>query len=328
MRYFVGGVVALLVLAGYAYARYWSELSEANARLLGNSQVASTACGPIEYSDAGSGPVVLAIHGAGGGYSQMAEFSSFLAAVGFRVVAVSRFGYLRTPTPSKAGAEEQAAAHACLLDTLGIKNVAAFGVSAGAPSSIRFCLRHSDRCSALVLLVPAAFAPGTTTEETTPPSRYMQFVLSHVLRSDFLMWALTRDAPNMLIETVLATPIEVFQKADPSEQARALRIVRDIFPVSPKLEGLRIDALMAAPLGPEELNRISAPTLAISFEDDLYRTLAGATYATQHIPGARLVKVPTGGHGWLGHDADVKSEISRFLRAVTKTNALAEKTAG
>ena len=316
MKYVVGCVVTLLALAGWLYARYESDLSEATARLVRDSHVATTACGPIEYSDVGSGPVVLAVHGAGGGYTQMTEFGNVLASVGFRVVAVSRFGYLRTPAPINAGVKEQAAAHACLLDSLRITTAAVFGVSAGAPSSIRFCLDYPARCSALVLLVPAAFPPGTTMEETTPPSPYMSFVLDHVLRLDFLMWALTRVAPSLLIETVLATPIDVFRKADSSEQARALRIIKDIFPVSQRIEGVRIDARMAAPLSPEELETISIPTLAIGCEDDLYRTLAGASYTTQHIPGARLITFQSVGHGWLGHDADVKREISQFLKTV------------
>ncbi|MEK6785744.1 MAG: alpha/beta hydrolase [Nitrospirota bacterium] len=320
MNYVIGCVVTLLALAGWVSARYESDHAEVTARLARDSHVATTACGPIEYSEVGSGPAVLAIHGAGGGYPQMAEFGDTLAPAGFRVVAVSRFGYLRTPSPIHAGVKEQAAAHACLLDSLGIATAAVFGVSAGAPSSIEFCLDFPARCSALVLLVPAAFPPGTTTKDTTPPSPYMSFVLDHVLGSDFLIWTVTRVAPHMLIETVLATPIAVYRNADSSEQARALRIIQDIFPVSQRIEGLRIDARMAAPLSAEELQTISVPTLAMSCADDLYRTLAGASYAATHIPGARLVTFQSGGHGWLGHDAEVKREIVQFLRAVTLSN--------
>ena len=122
------------------------------------------------------------------------------------------------------------------------------------------------------------------------------------------------------VETVLATPIEVYRNADSSEQARALRIIQDIFPVSRRIEGLRIDARMAAPLSAKELQTISVPMLAMSCADDLYRTLAGASYAATHIPGARLVTFQSGGHSWLGHDAEVKREIAQFLQAVTLAN--------
>ncbi|MBH0199155.1 MAG: hypothetical protein HP497_06995 [Nitrospira sp.] len=42
----------------------------------------------------------------------------------------------RTPSPIHADVQEQAAAHACLLDSLGITTAAVFGVSAGALFSI------------------------------------------------------------------------------------------------------------------------------------------------------------------------------------------------
>ena len=69
---------------------------------------------------------MLAIHGSGGGYDQ-----------GIRVIAMSRFGYLRTPMHTDASAAAQADAHACLLDVLGIRQAAVMGGSAGAPSVLQ-----------------------------------------------------------------------------------------------------------------------------------------------------------------------------------------------
>ncbi len=45
---------------------------------------------------------MLVIHGAGGGYSQVAAIGEWLAASGFKTIAMSRFGYLRTPLPAEA----------------------------------------------------------------------------------------------------------------------------------------------------------------------------------------------------------------------------------
>src|SRR5262249_25960266 len=134
------------------------------------SLLAQTPCGPIEYAIAGEGAPVLVVHGAGGGIDQGMDAAKGLAAAGFRVVAVSRLGYLRTPLPATASPEPQADAHACLLDALGIGRAAVIGASAGAPSSMQFALRHPQRCSALVLLVPAAFVPrpGGAPSLTTP----------------------------------------------------------------------------------------------------------------------------------------------------------------
>lgn len=308
----------LLILAsGLVYVQYRSDLSTARRELLAGSQIASTACGPIEYAVAGSGPAVLVIHGAGGGYSQASEFSQSLAAAGFKAIAMSRFGYLRTPLPAHASPAAQADAHACLLDALGIRTAAAFGVSAGAPSALQYCLRHQARCIALVLLVPAISVPGRDVGETTPPSPFWQFVFDYVLRSDFVIWGVTRLWPEMLVETVLATPLDQFRNADPAERQRGLRLIRDIFPVGLKADGLRNDALVTTPSPAHHLERITAPTLAISAKDDLYGTYVGAKYAAEQIPGARLVSYPTGGHSWLGHDAEVREALVTFLRGIS-----------
>jgi pimeloyl-ACP methyl ester carboxylesterase len=155
-------------LAGFAWVRYLREIRRERMRASTGSEIAETRCGSIEYAEVGSGPPVLLVHGAGGGYDQGLLLGRPLAEKGFHVVAMSRFGYLRTPLPDDASAEAQADAHAALLDTLGIGRAAVVGASAGAPSAMQFALRHPDRASALVLLVPASYAPR---EGDAPPVR-------------------------------------------------------------------------------------------------------------------------------------------------------------
>jgi pimeloyl-ACP methyl ester carboxylesterase len=118
----------------------------------------------------------------------------------------------------------------------------------------------------------------------------------------------------MLVETVLATPLEEFRRASPAERQRGLSVIRDIFPVSLKADGLRNDARVTTPTPARHLERMTAPTLAISAKDDLYSTAGGAKYAAEQIPGARLILFPAGGHAWLGHDAVVRDEVTAFLR--------------
>jgi 2-hydroxy-6-oxonona-2,4-dienedioate hydrolase len=309
-------LAALLVAAiGAIWAFYRADLASARRSLAAGSRIADTACGPLEYARSGSGPAVLLVHGAGGGYSQVAPLAELLARSGFTAISVSRFGYLRTPLPADASPPAQADAHACLLDALGLPSAAVVGLSAGAPSALHYAARHAGRCTALVLLVPAIAVPGRDAAQTTPPSPFWQFVFERALRSDFLIWAVIRLWPQVLVETVLATPPAAFRAASPAEQRRALAVIRDIFPVSLKADGLRNDAAVTTPAPLPELGRIAAPTLAISARDDLYRTDGGARHAAQRIPGARLVLYETGGHAWLGHDAELRTELVGFLRA-------------
>src|SRR5919108_2301706 len=99
----------------------------------------------------GVGSPVFVIHRAGGGFDQGLEFTRPLIGNGFRVIAPSSFGYLRTPLPQNTSPEAQADARACLLDVLKLDKVAVFGGPAGAPSAMQLCLRHPERCSAMIL---------------------------------------------------------------------------------------------------------------------------------------------------------------------------------
>ena len=141
----LAAVLGLAVLGALAAAwlSYDRDLQRARERVARGSQIAATRCGPIEFAAAGRGPAVLLVHGAGGGFDQALDIATELAAQGFRAISMSRFGYLRTPLPADASPAAQADAHACLLDALGIERAAIVGVSAGAPSSMQFALRHA-----------------------------------------------------------------------------------------------------------------------------------------------------------------------------------------
>jgi len=75
------------------------------------------------------------------------------------------------------------------------------------------------------------------------------------------------------------------------------------------------DAAVLSALPPYDLERVAAPTLILSVDDDLFRTRDGARYTADHVPGARLVQYPTGGHLWAGHQAEIMGEIAAFIGA-------------
>jgi pimeloyl-ACP methyl ester carboxylesterase len=309
-------LAALLIAAFFAlsYASYRRDIGRAYERIATGSQIAQTRCGPIEYAVAGEGPPLLSVHGAGGGFDQGLELAEPLARSGFHVIAMSRFGYLRTPLPPDASATAQADAHACLLDALNIRRTAVLGTSAGGPSSMQFALRHPDRTAALVLLVPAAYAPRPNEAPSVHTPRDTPFLFDTALHSDFLFWAMGRLAHDAFIRGILGTPPEVVAGASADQQARVERILEHVLPVSPRRPGLINDAAVVSSLPRYELERIAAPTLAISVEDDLYGTFDGARYTADHIPHARFIGYPSGGHMLVGHHAEATSHIAAFLK--------------
>ncbi|MDO8262199.1 MAG: alpha/beta hydrolase [Gallionella sp.] len=310
-------VLVGLLVAGLVWVvltSYQRDIQQARQRIATGSQIVQTPCGPIEYAIAGDGPAVLLVHGAGGGYNQSLAFGEALVNRGFRVIAMSRFGYLRTPLPKDATASAQADAHACLLDALHIQRAPIIGVSAGAPSSMQFALRHPDRCSAMVLLVPAAYVPRPANAPPMLTPARTDFLFDTALKSDFLFWTAIRFARSTMIESILATPLAVVENASAAEQARVDEMLEQIQPVSPRRLGLLNDAAIIASLQRYELERIAMPTLVISVADDLFGTFDGARYTAEHIPGARFIGYPSGGHLWVGHQDEVLSEILAFLK--------------
>ena len=83
-------------LLGIAIFFYQKELGRAHQAALRGSLVISTDAGPIEYAERGHGTPV---HGAGGGFDQGLALSTGFVGQDFRIIAPSRFGYLRTPAP-------------------------------------------------------------------------------------------------------------------------------------------------------------------------------------------------------------------------------------
>ena len=301
-------VLALLLTgAAFTYAGYQSDVDAARQRISVGSEVADTRCGPVEYAMIGEGPAVLLVHGAGGGFDQTIDAAHELANRGLRVIAPSRFGYLRTPQRSDATPQAQADAHACLLDALKIPRAAVIGVSAGAPSAMQLVLRHPDRVTGLVLLAPMAYSPQSAFGRPPGP---MPPLLQHP-GADFLYWVLASTYPY----AILGTPRDVLARADESEKARFHRLALQPLPLGERLEGLRNDAVIVTHLGRYELERIAAPTLVISARDDGWGTYGSAVYTAQHIPGARFVGLPDGGHLWVGRQREVMGEIAAFLTA-------------
>jgi 2-hydroxy-6-oxonona-2,4-dienedioate hydrolase len=311
----------MLVVIGVAMvtsSQYRNDLARAYARLEHASLVVETPCGPIEYAVAGSGPPVLLVHGAGGGFDQGLQFGQPLIEAGFTVLAPSRFGYLRTPAPRDVSPTAQAEAHVCLLDALHIEQVAAFGGSAGAPSVVQLCLRHPQRCSSMTLAVPAISLPPA---EEIRPSWLAGLVIRASLRSEFLFWLATRLARETVVESVLATPAMDVRRASPAERARVQNVLTRIAPIRPRAAGLMIDATVTTAPANYAFESVSVPTLLVSTRNDGFHTLAAAEQAAARIPRAKLVVFEDGGHLWVGHESQLWSTVQAFLHAEAEVTA-------
>jgi 2-hydroxy-6-oxonona-2,4-dienedioate hydrolase len=310
--------LTLLITALLIWWRFDQDIKTATVRAAQGSVVLQTRCGSIDYQEAGTGTPLLMVHGSGGGHDQGIAFAGELAQQGIRVIAMSRFGYLRTPMPADATPAAQADAHACLLDALGIQQAAVMGGSAGGPSAMQMAIRHPDRVSALVLLVPLAYKPSTAEDSAPPLSTWAENLILRLIGSDFVFWTTLHVARDQVIKYVLATPPEQVVTASPQERARVNRILENILPVSIRAQGLRSDSVLGKGIERYALGAIRAPTLVISVRDDGFGTYASAEYTASQIAGAKFIGFEKGGHVWVGHDDEVQAAIVKFLNPPVK----------
>ena len=304
---------AIVGTVGVALLLYKSALDRAREAVRRGSWVANTDAGPIEYAEKGAGIPLLSIHGAGGGFDQGLTNAAELVGDDFRIIAPSRFGYLRTPVPQDTSPAAQADAHAALLSKLKVPKAIVVGVSAGARSAIEVAVRHPDMVASLILIVPGTYSPASPVSIGASRGNRLAFWVVNA-GGDFAWWAAENIAPSMLIRFLGVRP-ELVAAAPQAERDRVMSIVKSIEPLSLRFPGINIDStteLRELPLG-----KITAPTLIISARDDGFNTLPAAELTASKIPKAKLIVYETGGHLLVGHEKRVRAAVRGFLAAAS-----------
>jgi pimeloyl-ACP methyl ester carboxylesterase len=305
-------ILSVLLASGLGiFALYARDLANARARLVGRSLTMATSFGTLEYAQIGKGEPILVVHGAAGGFDQALDMAGPLAEHGFRLIAPSRFGYLRSSLPTNLRTAMQADAYVELLNHLGIAKVDVVSISAGAWSAMQLAIRHPERVRALVLLVPADYLPPGTTIHGGALVRAM-------INSDFVAWAalkLMPVLPGSMTRMMLGTDPAVVRAANRDEKARVRQVLDHLLPVGPRVAGMNFDVATAAAREPYAIEKIGCPVLAISAEDDRFGTARRARLIASTVVQGRLVVFPTGGHALVGRMADTVREGVAFLHA-------------
>ena len=285
------------------------DLARIGQRLRDGSEVVSTRHGRIEFAQWGSGPAVLVVHGAGGGYDQGHLLATVFGASGYRWISLSRFGYLRSDLPADASTVAQAEAFADLLDALGIDRVGILAMSGGVPPSLQFALAYPDRTAALVLLSSAPFTPMTAREQALP---IPPWVYQALFRSDVVFWGIVKLAPARL---------DPFFDIDPQARARlsdddlafVTGLIDGFLPVTLRTRGLANEGAAIDPGTAYDLAAIQAPTLVVHARDDGINPVAIGGYLAKGIAGSDFVEEPDGGHLLLGHIPEIRARVAAFL---------------
>ena len=293
----------LVAVAGYL------DISRAYERLDGRARVIPSPQGAIAFTEGGSGPPVLVIHGSGGGFDQGELIARTVLGDGFHWITPSRFGYPGSTFHPGATFDDQARAYRHLLDQLGIQKVAVVALSHGGPSALLFAALFPERVSALVLL---SCGVASSSDPAQLQANQSGDALTSIFRYDPLYWGVSKVFRKPLMKLMGASDA-VIAGLTPEQLRLVDQVIDFMNPVKPRSAGVAFDNQAVMPN--ERIAAIRAPTLIFHAVDDSLQLYRNAMFAAQHIPAARLVSFAKGGHlVMVVEQAAIRAQTQAFVR--------------
>jgi len=264
----------------------------------------------VYYEEHGGGPPLLLIMGLATDSTawafQLPEFARH-----YRAIAFDNRGVGRTSKPAGPYSIHQMADDAAgVMDALGVARAHVLGVSMGGMIAQELALRHPERVSALVLACTFP-EPDATVEDRRS---FMVGQLGGQVSADGeLQIDVASLNPLLFVQQMLPA---VF---NPSFIASDLPKLMQVFAGALQY-GFSMEAILgqvAAVMGhrtTDRLHRIAVPTLVLTGDADQLVAPSNSDILAREIPGAKLVKVPGGSHGFNFETPEVfNREVIDFL---------------
>lgn len=262
----------------------------------------------LHYLDAGNGPPVVLLHGAGPGASSRSNFHETIPvlATRFRVLAVDLPGFGLSEPSRREGFPYQAFALTLdrLLDALSLETVSVVGNSLGGGTALQMALDFPERVERLVLMAPgggaiSVISPGGIEARV---GRLLLDFVGQPTREGMRAFLLHMVFDRRLVTEELVE--ERFRAASTPEALAALTGFLEWTAKTPRrdLELWR------------EAERVKQPTLLVWGRDDQVLPLDSALLLLQRLPRAQLHVFSRCGH-WaqLEWREDFNQLVSRFL---------------
>lgn len=283
----------------------------------------ATAAARTESAVRGTGAPVLVVHGTPGGIDVAELMGRFLPSDAFRVVTVSRPGYLGSAIdPTGSSLDDEADRFAAVLDEHGIDRTAVLAWSGGGPAAYRFAARHPDRVRSLVV------AAGLTGPWAPPRARPLEWLVAHTRLGAVLTRAAAALAPATVVRIAEAgvsslrgTALDDHVRAvlaDPVRRAFVLGLAGTGNTSGAHRPGWRNDLRVLGAVDDLGLRDVRTPTLLVHGDADTDVLPTHSARALAELPGAELLTLPGGTHFalWDHRDAEaVQDRVRAHLRA-------------
>ena len=255
----------------------------------------------VYYEEQGRGEPLLLIMGlAADSTAWMFQVPDF--AQRYRTILFDNRGVGRSSKPAGPYSIHQMADDAAgLLDALDVPRAHVVGVSMGGMIAQELALRHPARVRGLVLAC-------TYPEPDADTERQREFSLAQfggrISASGETEIDVSAIDPLMFFQHLLP---RVFNQAFiDQELPKLLQVFSGALQYGFSMEAIlgQVEAVMGHK-ATDRLHQIGTPTLVITGDADLLISPANSDVLARHIPGAKLVKVPGGSHGFNFETPDV-----------------------
>jgi pimeloyl-ACP methyl ester carboxylesterase len=261
----------------------------------------------IAYQAVGDGPIDLVL--VPGLFSQVehhweepsfARFMHRLASFSRLIVIDARGTGLSDRAPELPPMEEQMDDVLSVLDAVGSRSAAFFGLSQAGPMAILFAASHPERTRALVLYATYA---KVRKQDDYPWGRSAEWLEDYDRQID-QQWG-----SGLFLPQVAPSRVE-----DESFRRWWGRLERLSYGPGNALAYFRMNAQIDVR---SILPTIRVPTLVLQRREDVYRNAGHAHYLAAHIPDAKLVEFPGIDHlPYVGDSDAILDEVQEFLTGV------------
>lgn len=308
-------LLASATISGFIFKSYKNEMKQFYTDIeKTNSAILETSYGKVEYLCQGKGIPVLVVHGMAGGFDQALQTGVGLLGEGYKIIAVSRFGYLNSNLPKESTPEDQAKAYKELLDYLGIDKTVILAVSAGGAPALQFALKYPEKTRVLILIGSGAPAKKEIKGPTGPP---------HFVINDFVFWVMLKYMKHKMLSMMFGISKEMYNNASLKEKQRVDELLKTILPIEPRKPGMINDEKitnldMIVNYNDYDLENLRVPTLIIHAKDDPLASFEDAKNMAGRIPNSEFVAFDDGGHLIFGHSEEVQKIINKFIQVRCK----------
>ncbi len=256
-----------------------------------SSRFLETARGRLHYHEAGSGPVLLLLHGSGPGVNGWANFSGNIERFSrqFRTIILDAPGYGKSDAIDGDPVMVTRDAVLALMGGLGIDRAHIVGNSFGGLVGGHLAASHPDRVLRYVTIGGIGFNI-TSPFPNEGITRLVDFI-ENPTRENIIAWL-----ESMVFDKSIVTDVLIDQRLAAALEPVTMASSRKMY--TREALGFIADAIR----GPEAaqriayLARIKAPTLITWGRDDKVTPLDGALLPMRMVPNAELHVFPNCGH--------------------------------